>query len=270
MIKKLVLLAVVALFVLTASFFIALNHQVEQPLNIKSAELIEIEAGTSVSSFSKTLVEKSWLKSRFWLRNYVRIHRELAGLKAGAYLIEPGMTALGLLEKIVKGEEHQFSVTFIEGTSFKDWLTLLAEQKYIVHTLAEKNIEQIATAIGVQALNPEGWLYPDTYAFTANVTDLSILQRANQKMKKELKQYWPKRADNLPYDSPYQALIMASIIEKESGKLDEQALIASVFINRLNKKMRLQTDPTVIYGLGKISEIFKIFSPPSLSSISSS
>lgn len=251
MIKKILLLAFISLGIVIAALLIALDHKVKQPLNINAEKLVEIKPGTTVSSFSKQLVKKNWLENRFWLRNYVRLHRELAQLKAGVYLIKPGMTSLELVKKIVKGDEHQFSITFIEGTSFKEWLSLLAEQAYLAQSLSNKSIKEIAAAIGINEENPEGWLFPDTYAFTAYASDLSILKRANVKMEQELDRHWQTRASGLPYSTPYQALIMASIIEKESGQVAELPLIASVFVNRLDKKMRLQTDPTVIYGLGE-------------------
>ena len=129
----------------------------------------------------------------------------------------------------------------------------MKDQKGIKHLISKSinNLAQVNKLLGIQHKNPEGLFFPDTYAFTYLTSDIDILKRAYQKMQKQLNQQWESRALNLPYKSAYQALIMASIIEKESGKYAEHELISSVFVNRLNKGMRLQTDPTIIYGLGE-------------------
>ena len=184
------------------------------------------------------------------MRNYVRINPKFAKLKTGTYLVQPNTSLLALITLLVSGKEHQFTLTFIEGTTFKQWLALLAKQPNIQQTLTNISIEQIAATLNIDMKNPEGWFYPETYAYTDKTTDITILRRANHKMGQKLQELWNDRDLAVPYDKPYQALIMASIIEKESGKVDEQALISSVFTNRLYKKMRLQTDPTIIYGLG--------------------
>ncbi|MEW6982753.1 endolytic transglycosylase MltG [Colwelliaceae bacterium 6471] len=250
MLKKIALFVTILLSILVLSFFLMLDHQMNTPINIDQEEFVEVKTGTSVSSFSKALVNQHWLTNRFWLRAYVRINPDMANLKSGMYKIMPGTSLVALLNKIVAGEEHQFKVTFIEGSTFKQWLSILAQQKHLKHTLHSASIDDIAKKLQIEHKNPEGWFYPDTYAYTSHTTDLALLQRAYQRMQTELETLWATRAENLPFDTPYQGLILASIIEKESSKVDELPLIASVFINRLYQKMRLQTDPTVIYGLG--------------------
>ena len=148
------------------------------------------------------------------------------------------------------GKEHQFEITFVEGTTFKQWLSLLAAKPYIKHNLANMSASQIAKLLNIKQTNPEGLFFPDTYAYTAGTDELTLLRRAYKKMHNLLENMWQNRATDLPFNDPYQALIIASIIEKETSKVEEQPQIAAVFINRLSKKMRLQTDPTVIYGLG--------------------
>lgn len=250
MLKKIALFVTTLLSILVLSFFLMLDHQMNTPINIEQEEFVEVKSGTSVSSFSKALVEQHWLTNRFWLRAYVRINPDMASLKSGMYKIMPGTSLLAVLNKIVAGEEYQFKVTFIEGSTFKQWLSILGQQKHLKHTLHNTSIDDIAKKLQIEHKNPEGWFYPDTYAYTSHTTDLAVLQRAYQRMQTELDALWATRAENLPLDTPYQGLILASIIEKESSKVDELPLIASVFINRLYQKMRLQTDPTVIYGLG--------------------
>ncbi len=227
------------------------NYQIKQPLNVSKTQLFTVTDGTSFHRFSKVLTNNGWLESRFWLRNYVRLNPELANIKAGTYQIEKNTTLLSLLEQLVAGKEHQFSVTFIEGSTFKQWLVLLNNTDNLVHHLNKNSVAEIAEKLAINHQNPEGLFYPDTYAFTANTSDIDILKRAQKKMSREITTAWQSRHEGLPYKDKYQALIMASIIEKESGRHAEHGIISSVFINRLNKKMRLQTDPTVIYGLGE-------------------
>lgn len=227
------------------------QYHLSQPILINKAEIIDVKAGVTFDAFSKLLVAKGWIETRFWLRNFIRFNADLAKLKAGSYLIEPNTSLLQLIELIVAGKEHQYQITFVEGSTFKEWLVQLQQAPQLNQTLAQQSIADIAKRLGIKEQNPEGLFFPDTYAFTANASDFSILQRAYLKMSQVLTEKWQVRAANLPYKSPYEALIMASIIEKESGEQAEQPLISSVFVNRLNKKMRLQTDPTVIYGLGE-------------------
>lgn len=251
MIKKLILFIVIAVTTISIALLTYTHYQIKQPLNISKTQLFTITDGTSFHHFSKNLIKNDWLKTRFWLRNYVRLNPELAKIKAGTYQIEKNTTLHSLLEQLVAGKEHQFSVTFIEGSTFKEWLVLLDNTENLMHQLKKNSVAEVAKKLAINHKNPEGLFYPDTYAFTANTSDIDILIRAQKKMSKELTNAWQSRHENLPYKNKYQALIMASIIEKESGRHAEHGIISSVFINRLNKKMRLQTDPTVIYGLGE-------------------
>jgi len=240
----------IALIISSASLIGYTFYQTKQPLDIETPQLLTIKDGTSFSHFSKQLVKKGWLEHRFWLRNYVRIKPKYVNIKAGTYKVSKNSSIQELLEQLVAGKEHQFSVTFIEGTTFKEWLVQLDELDNIAHTIQDKTVTEIATELNISRENPEGLFYPDTYAFTADTTDIQLLKRAQHKMSTELDLAWGSRLEPLPYANKYQALIMASIIEKESGKNAEHGIISSVFVNRLNIKMRLQTDPTIIYGLG--------------------
>ncbi len=249
-IRKILLVGLPLLTLLIISFFFLLEQQMQQPLAHSQAQLLTLEKGTSVSSFAKKLVNKGWLENRFWLRAYARLYPDKVKIKAGTYQIPLNASLQSLLTLLSSGKEYQFQLTFVEGSSFKQWLAQLKQQPQLALTLASLTPKQIAQRLGIKQANPEGWFFPETYAFTQGTADFQLLKRAHIKMKRTLDELWQQRAVNLPYKTPYQALIMASIIEKETSYLPEQPLIASVFINRLAKRMRLQTDPTVIYGLG--------------------
>ena len=256
MIKK----AFFFLFLLVFFACLAVYWQFSQALHSKllfndgnKTHLLTVKSGSSISSFSKQLESKGWISDRFWLRNYGRLFPQQANIKAGTYNIDIDTSVLELLTQVVQGKEHQFTVTFIEGTRFSDALIAMQSHPYIERQTSNKTLTQIAETIGITNIiegNPEGWLFPDTYAFTAGTSDITLLKRAYEKIQTKLATLWHQRMTGLPYETPYQALIMASIIEKETSYIPEQGLIAGVFINRLNKNMRLQTDPTVIYGLG--------------------
>lgn len=250
-IKKAMLISLVIFVVITTAFYLLLEKQIQQPLPLSAIQLLTIDKGSSVSSFAKTLVKQGWIESRFWLRAYARLYPNKVQIKAGTYQIPLNSTLQSILELIASGKEHQFQLTFVEGTNVKQWLAQLQNQPQLTHSLSSSTLEQISKRLGIKQSNPEGWFFPDTYAFTQGTDELKLLKRAHIAMKAKLEELWQKRAVGLPYETSYQALIMASIIEKETSYIPEQPLIASVFINRLAKKMRLQTDPTVIYGLGE-------------------
>ncbi|PKG81784.1 endolytic transglycosylase MltG [Colwellia sp. 75C3] len=250
MFRKLIIITLLVLLGTLGALVYQFDHSLKAPLAIEQDSLLTIKPGSSISSFAKELEQMQWIPMRFWLRNYGRIFPNKANIKAGTYLIAKDSTLAQLLAQLVEGKEHQFSVTFIEGTRFKDALTILAAHPHIKHSIQGVEISKVATTLGIEAKNPEGWLFPDTYAFTADTQDITLLKRAYSNMQAQLDKQWQNRADNLPYRTPYEALIMASIIEKETSYVAEQPLISSVFVNRLRKRMRLQTDPTIIYGLG--------------------
>ena len=240
-----------ALAIVCVSFVSMMDKKLTSAINLTQPYLLTIEKGTTFHSLSREFVKLSWVETRFWLRSYGKIYPNEVKIKAGTYKILPNTRIIDLLEQVVSGKEHQFSITFIEGSTFKDSLKVLAATDRIEHTLANKTIAHIAKQLKLNHTNPEGLLFPDTYAFISGTSDLELLKRASNKLNAELSTLWDARADNLPYETAYQALIMASIIEKETSYIPEQPLISSVFVNRLAKRMRLQTDPTIIYGLGE-------------------
>ncbi len=249
--KKILMSLLLGCLVIIIIFFALLEQQLNKKLMLEQTQLLTIEKGSSVGSFAKILVNKGWLANRFWLRSYARLNPDKVRIKAGTYQILSDITLRALLEHVSTGKEHQFSVTFIEGSTFNEWLVKLQQQPNLSHRLSTFTVEEIAKYLNIKQTNPEGWFFPETYAFTQGTLEIDLLTRAHGVMQYKLAQLWQQRAKGLPYKNSYQALIMASIIEKETSYLAEQPLIASVFINRLAKKMRLQTDPTVIYGLGE-------------------
>ena len=251
MFRKFIIVTVIVALGVAGALVYQFDQALTSPLAIEQDSLLKVSPGSSISSFALQLEQKKWLANRFWLRNYGRLFPQKANIKAGTYLVTKGTTLAQLLVQLVKGKEHQFSVTFIEGTRFKDALVILAAHPQIKQSVNGKPLSEIAAKLGIDSANPEGWLFPDTYAFTADTLDITLLKRAYANMQTQLNSLWQSRAKNLPYSTPYQALIMASIIEKETSYNAEQPTISSVFINRLRKRMRLQTDPTVIYGLGE-------------------
>ena len=248
--KKLIITSLIGLCVAVIAFAILLEKEMQQPLPIMQKQLLTVDQGSSVGSLATHLVNQGWLKNRFWLRAYARLFPEKAEIKAGTYQVLPQANLYNVLALLTHGKEHQFQLTFIEGSTFEQWLVQLKNQPELTHSLKGLTLAQITQHLGIKQANPEGWFFPETYSYTKGTSSLTILQRAHNEMKNTLESLWESRAQNLPYKNAYQALIMASIIEKETSVVDEMPLISSVFVNRLRKKMRLQTDPTVIYGLG--------------------
>ena len=172
-------------------------------------------------------------------------------VKPGPYELRPGESPWKLLGKLVRGEIAQTSITIIEGWTFKQMRQAVGAQPFLRHDTAGLTDKQLLEKIGVTDYkHPEGLFFPDTYMIAKGASDVQLFKHAHMHMMKRLNELWETRASDLPYKSPYQALIMASIVEKETGRPSDRGLIASVFVNRLRKGMRLQTDPTVIYGMG--------------------
>lgn len=187
------------------------------------------------------------LTRKLWLR----FHPELAAVRQGTYKFSPDTRLRSALMSMVNGDVYRLQVTLIEGLRLSDWQQRLAMAEYLEVTLEENATEaEIANQLGLSSDKLEGRLLPETYSYTPGDTDLSILLRAHEEMERFLEKAWAERRPDLPIATPDEALILASIIEKETGIAEERPLIASVFVNRLRAGMRLQTDPTVIYGMG--------------------
>ncbi len=173
------------------------------------------------------------------------------GIKAGSYSVKQGITPNQLLTKLVRGEVTQGEALLVEGWTFRQWRARLDQHPDLKHETLGLSEAEIANRLGIDGGKLEGWLLPDTYLFDKQSSDIELLARAHRAMKNKLDLAWNERAPGLPYKTPYEVLIMASIVEKETGRSDDRAQVAGVFVNRLRKGMLLQTDPTVIYGLGE-------------------
>jgi UPF0755 protein len=185
----------------------------------------------------------------FWILG--RLLGKASSIRAGTYRLERPVAPLDLLDKLARGEVLLVEALFVEGTTFRQWRAGLEADAHVRHTLAGKADAEVAALLGIPGPSPEGWLFPDTYRFTPGSSDLDVLRRAHAAMAKRLAEAWAGRDPGLPLATPYEALILASIVEKETGLPAERPLIASIFVNRLRLHMRLQTDPTVIYGMGE-------------------
>lgn len=221
------------------------------PIDIQQDTFFTLKAGTGRLALGEQLYEEKLITRPRVFQWLLRIEPELAQFKAGTYRLQPGMTVSEMMELLASGKEAQFPIRFIEGMRLSDLLKQLREAPFIQHTLGDDNYSTIAKALGIEDPNQiEGWFYPDTWMYTANTTDVALLKRAHDKMVKTVAETWKGRAKDLPYQTENELVTMASIIEKETAVAEERENVASVFMNRLRVGMRLQTDPTVIYGLG--------------------
>lgn len=211
----------------------------------------ELRLGSNLRIAARELTEMGVLNEPYLFEILGRVLLAAPHLKAGNYEIESSTTPLKLLQKMTQGDATQSAIRFIDGWTFKQVRQALDTHKALVHETSELSNEAIARRLGMPNALPEGWIFPDTYYFARGTSDLAVLRRAHRLMQKQLNAQWTAKAPDLPLGSPYEALILASIIEKETGKGADRAMVGSVFINRLRLGMRLQTDPTVIYGMGE-------------------
>lgn len=252
--KKLRVVVLLIAALLAAAVFIYQRAEdfAGQRLAISQETIFTLPAGTGRTGLEALLTEQKVLAPSPWFAWLLRIEPSLANVKAGTFRFTPGMTVRDMLALLVSGKEAQFALRLIEGLRLHDWLQVMQAAPYLKHQLTGKDEAAIAAALGMKPGEPvEGRLYPDTYLYTAGMSDLSLLKRAYTRMQKTAEEIWSQRAPNLPYKTPNDLLTMASIIEKETAVSDERDEVASVFINRLRIGMRLQTDPTVIYGMGE-------------------
>ena len=210
-----------------------------------------VRSGAGLKAVSRQLAAEGLLPEGESLWILARVTGRKATVQAGTYRLAGPTTPLELLDKLSRGDVVLAETRFIEGTTFRQWLAVVAAQARLRMTLGGKTPEEIAKLLGIEQASPEGWLFPDTYRYAPGVTDLDLLRLAYQRMKRRLDEAWKARPADLPLKTPYEALILASIVEKETGTAEERPRIAAVFYNRMRRGMRLQTDPTVIYGMGE-------------------
>lgn len=210
----------------------------------------DIANGSSFAAVTRQLVELGVIESDHWLRLYGRWSGAANAVQAGHYLISPGATPASLLEQFTSGAVRLFSFAIIEGWNHRDLLKALHANEAIKASMTEEDWPGFLVELGANAMHPEGLFLPETYRFSRDTTDRELLTQAYSLMQTVLAEEWNQRDESIPLTSPYEALILASIVEKETARADERQRIAGVFTRRLEKRMRLQTDPTVIYGIG--------------------
>lgn len=225
---------------------------VDSPVSIQGEKTIfTIQSGSSISTVANQLAERGLIDEPMMFKLLARMTKQSNKIKAGEFELEQGMTVADVLKRFVSGKTLQYQFSLVEGKTFKEIVNKIKQSDDLIKTLSDEDYQNIMQKMGSEATHPEGWFYPDTYHFPRNTSDLQFLQRAHQQMQAFLMEEWAKRQPNKHIVTPYQALILASIVEKETGIPEERPLIAGVFLNRLEKGMMLQTDPTVIYGMGE-------------------
>ncbi|VVP21061.1 hypothetical protein PS874_03707 [Pseudomonas fluorescens] len=227
-----------------------IHSALEQPLNITQEELLEVPKGTTPTRTLYRLEADGVIKDAFWLRVYWRFNLARQPLHKGEYRMQPGMTVEGLIDLWKRGEIVQYSLTLVEGWNFHQVRQALAKEEKLEQTLDGMSDSQVMEKLGHNGIFPEGRFFPDTYRYVRGMTDVELLKKAYDRLDEVLAKEWGQRSADLPYKEPYQALIMASLVEKETGVPQERGQIAGVFVRRMAMGMLLQTDPTVIYGLG--------------------
>ena len=246
--KRLIFLVLTGV-ILFAAWFV---YQVNKPVSLSAVPYeFSIEPGSTLKSVAKQLADAGVLHDAW---SFVLLSRAMglaSSLKAGDYEIAESTSPLQLLERITKGDINQSEIRFIEGWTFAQLRQTLDEHPAVRHDTTNLSAREILQLIGASETAGEGLFFPDTYFFARGSSDTGILRRAYRAMQNHLNTAWAERAINLPLTDPYQALILASIVEKETGKESDRTMVAGVFVNRLRLGMLLQTDPTIIYGLGK-------------------
>lgn len=242
---------ILAIALATAYLWLSFQSWLVAPLDIAEPGFhYELDAGKSLSHLSQDLASQRLLAHPRWLNWYARYyHKEK--IHPGEYLLEQGLTPATLLDKLNKGDIILHQVVLLEGWNFRQIMAALDDKPELKHLLSNKPSSEQLKLLGLPIAALEGWFFPDTYSFSKGTSDVEILQQSYKAMRKALDELWATKAANLPYDTDYQALIMASIVEKETGSASERDKIAGVFVRRLQKGMKLQTDPTVIYGMGE-------------------
>ena len=248
-----ILLAAVLLLVGIAAggFAWKLGVELDRPLNIAAdGATIVVRPGTPLSRTAADLASSGLLSDPRWLSWYGRLTGDAVRTKAGEYRVLPGATPRSLLEMFVSGDVYLHAFTIVEGWTFSELLAAMRSEPTIESSLTNEDGPRLLTQLESSYTHPEGLFLPETYRYPRGSRDVDILRQANDLLEEALAEEWPARAGDVPLDSPYEALILASIIEKETALASERPRIAGVFARRMQRGMRLQTDPTVIYGLG--------------------
>jgi len=252
MIKKTITLGLILGIVFSAFLGYKFNKFQSEPINLGTLEkTFTIYSGNTIRQVAQRLADLNYIEDPVMFIALARMQGENTRIKAGEYQLKANHSPSDLMRLFTEGDSILYSFTIIEGWTFKQLLSAIADNPILVKTINDQNDHAaIMARIDPEAGHPEGLFLPDTYHFPRGTSDIRFLQRAYKTMQQKLMQAWEKRDPDLPLKTSYEALILASIIEKETGAAFERPLIAAAFIQRLNKGMRLQTDPTIIYGLG--------------------
>ncbi len=249
--RRLLAIGLIGFVLAAAAGAVYLARYVETPLTIRKLPVeFEIPEGTRFRGAARILDEAGVEVGRFQFEALARALGRAQQIKAGSYELTAPLKPLELLDKLTRGDVTQAEITFIEGWTFRQVRNALNESPDLRHDTLGLDQAQILQRLGAPERRAEGLFFPDTYLFSKGASDLSVLRRAYGAMQRHLALEWSKRTPDLPYQNPYQALIMASLIEKETGRATERTMIAGVLVNRLRAGMLLQVDPTVIYGMG--------------------
>ncbi len=244
---KIILLIIIATSVVISWYWFQYQNFLNTPVSNTQPITFSIKPGSHLSQIANQLYKQQIISNKDYFKIYVRIEEKSAKIQAGEYIIEPQYRVEDLLSIFIKGKVSQYKLTIPEGWTAKQILNYLKKTD-LLQTLNTDEMSKINQSLNVK--NIEGYIFPSTYFFLKGESDVTFLKRSTKKMQTVLAKEWSKRDKNLPLKSPYEALILASIVEKESGQKSERTKIAGVFIRRLNKGMRLQSDPTIIYGMG--------------------
>jgi len=249
--KRLYIALLVLPVLLVAGAALWLVRQADQPLDVPGGTVeLTIPKGSSMRDVARLAVDAGVGVDPRFLYWMARMGGQASQIKAGSYEINAGITPRALLAKLVSGDVILRSVALIEGWTFRQVRKALEQNPDLTHEIAGLSDQDILQRIGATESHPEGLFFPDTYSFHRGDSELDVLKRAYEEMQTHLAAAWDHRDTTLPFKTPYEALILASIVEKETGQADDRPMIASVFVNRLRAGMLLQTDPTVIYGVG--------------------
>jgi UPF0755 protein len=252
--KRLAQLSLLILLLTTAAVawvWVDVNQYLDEPMPIEQSQSYELKPGSNFVRVVNELKQAGMITQSRYLRWYGRLTGKARQIKAGEYEIMVGLTPRQLLEMMIIGKVRQYALTLVEGWNFRQVMDAVHSHPSLAHTLQGLDNAAIMAQLGHPQEHPEGRFLPDTYHFPKGLSDVAFLKRAYDAMAQTLVREWEARAVGLPLQTPYEALILASIVEKETGLASERQAIAGVFVRRLEKGMRLQTDPTVIYGMGE-------------------
>jgi len=241
----------IASIVLVIAFYFStkIYSEMHSEFSLEEPETIVFLRGSSIRTLANQLIEKGLLEHKNYFLIWGKLKRQATRLQAGEYQLTADLTLSSLLDNMVAGNVLQHNITLVEGFTFRQILQTIQQNEVVTAELLNLSDDEIMARLGHAGEHPEGRFYPDTYHVSRGITDTELLKRAYDTMSSILEEEWQQRDEDLPLKSPYEALILASIVEKESAIAEERPLIAGLFINRLRKHMRLQTDPTVIYGI---------------------